>query len=120
MHQSLQGATFHVEHILPLSRGGTDDLNNLALCCPSCNLHKSDRTEAEDPDSDISIPLFNPRCDHWEEHFRWEDYHSVGRTPVGRATITALDFNHPRRVLIRHAEELLELFPPTDLHEPEA
>ena len=30
MHQSLQGASFHVEHIVPLSLGGTDDVDNLA------------------------------------------------------------------------------------------
>ena len=35
MHQALQGATFHVEHIMPSSRGGVSDLDNLAWCCPS-------------------------------------------------------------------------------------
>jgi hypothetical protein len=39
MHQALQGATFHVEHILPGSRGGPTVLDNLAWACPSCNLH---------------------------------------------------------------------------------
>ena len=39
MHQRLQGATFHVEHIIPRSKGGADELANLALACPSCNLH---------------------------------------------------------------------------------
>lgn len=38
MHQSLQGATFHVEHIIPRCRGGRSELENLAWCCPSCNL----------------------------------------------------------------------------------
>ena len=36
----------------------------------------------------------------------------VGRTPVGRATVAALNLNHPRRVLIREAEEGFDLFPP--------
>ena len=35
MHQALQGATFHVEHILPTSAGGSDELSNLAWACPS-------------------------------------------------------------------------------------
>ena len=30
MHQSLQGATFHVEHILPTVQGGESVLSNLA------------------------------------------------------------------------------------------
>lgn len=115
MHQALQGATFHVEHILPNSRGGTDEPDNLALACPSCNLHKSDRTEAVDPDSGVLTPLFHPRRNRWDEHFQWDDYRIIGLTPIGRATIAALEFNHPRRLLIRQAEQLFELFPPTDL-----
>jgi len=30
MHQSLQGATFHVEHVVPQARGGHSQLDNLA------------------------------------------------------------------------------------------
>lgn len=112
MHQALQGATFHVEHILPSSRGGASILDNLAWCCPACNLHKSDRLEALDSDSGELVPLFNPRRDPWSVHFRWEGYHLVGETPVGRATVLSLHLNHPRRVLIRQAEELFGLFPP--------
>jgi hypothetical protein len=48
MHQALQGATFHLEYLLPSSRGGE----------------------------------------------------------------TNLDFNHPRRLLIRQAEEVFGLFSP--------
>ncbi len=46
MHQSLRGATFHIEHIDPRSSGGTDDESNLALACLSCNLGKSNRRAA--------------------------------------------------------------------------
>lgn len=117
MHQSLQGATFHIEHILAGSRGGSDDPNNLALACPSCNLHKSDRIEVADPDSNARTALFNPRKDDWAEHFRWDGYRIAGRTVLGRATVFALDLNHPRRLLIRQAEELFDLFPPPDVSE---
>jgi HNH endonuclease len=112
MHQALQGATFHVEHTVPSSRGGTDDLANLAWACPACNLHKSDRTSAVDPDSGAVVPLFNPRTDRWAEHFRWDGYEIRGITPTGRAAVFALDLNHPRRVMIRRAEEMFDLFPP--------
>ncbi len=112
MHQVLQGATFHVEHVLPCSRGGISDLHNLAWCCPGCNLHKSDRTEAPDPVTGGLAPLFSPRRDSWIEHFRWEGHDLVGRTPIGRATVHLLDLNHPRRILIRQAEEFFGLFPP--------
>jgi 5-methylcytosine-specific restriction endonuclease McrA len=33
-------ATFAVEHIIPLSRGGTNEFDNLALSCSGCNGHK--------------------------------------------------------------------------------
>jgi 5-methylcytosine-specific restriction endonuclease McrA len=60
MHQALQGATFHIEHVVPCSRGGADEPDNLAWACPGCNLHKSDRVEVVDPETGAIVPLFNP------------------------------------------------------------
>lgn len=34
---------YHVDHRVPLSRGGTSDLGNLCASCPSCNLKKHDK-----------------------------------------------------------------------------
>jgi hypothetical protein len=31
---------FHIDHIHPRSRGGSDDPSNLQLLCATCNLHK--------------------------------------------------------------------------------
>lgn len=112
MHQALQGAAFHIEHIIPESRGGVTDSMNLALACPTCNLCKSDRTEAIDPETNAVAPMFHPRRDSWTEHFEWDAYEVRGKTAVGRATLAALDFNHRRKVLIRQAEESFGLFPP--------
>jgi hypothetical protein len=111
MHQALQGATFHVEHILPSSKGGLPELHNLALACPTCNLHKADRLESSDPDSGTTVRLFHPRKDRWQDHFEWDGYRILGKTPVGRATVLQLDLNHGRRILIRQAEERFGLFP---------
>src|SRR3982074_2591237 len=86
MHQALQGATFHVEHIFPTARGGSSELDNMAWACPGCNLHKADRVEVQDPDSAQSTRLYHPRRDRWGEHFRWEGHRVVGHTIVGRAT----------------------------------
>jgi hypothetical protein len=38
----------------------------------------------------------------------------VGLTPTGRATVAALDLNHPRRLRIREPEEWFNLFPPDE------
>jgi len=38
---------YQVEHAQPVSRGGTDALENLRLACEECNRHKGMLTEAE-------------------------------------------------------------------------
>ena len=39
----LHAVTLHVDHIMPRSRGGTDDAINLQTLCMKCNLGKSNR-----------------------------------------------------------------------------
>ena len=113
MHEWLQGASFHLEHILPESRGGKSILDNLAWACPVCNLRKSDRVEVKDPESEVAVRLFNPRKDEWSVHFEIEGYSIKGKTSLGRATVAALDMNHPTRIRVRQAEEVFGLFPPS-------
>ena len=36
------GAVLHIDHIIPVSKGGTDELDNLQTLCKDCNLNKSD------------------------------------------------------------------------------
>lgn len=38
---------WHYDHIIPRSRDGSDDAENIALACPPCNLSKNDRTPEE-------------------------------------------------------------------------
>ncbi|HMN15956.1 MAG TPA: HNH endonuclease signature motif containing protein [Bellilinea sp.] len=35
--------TYHVDHRIPLSRGGSNDPANLVLACPSCNMSKGNK-----------------------------------------------------------------------------
>ncbi len=112
MHQSLQGGTFHVEHVVPRSRGGLSELDNLAWAYISCNLHKSDRSELLSPDGNSSIRFFSPRIDAWSEHFAWDDYEVVAKSEIGQATITSLHLNDARRIKVRQAEQMFDLFPP--------
>ncbi len=112
MHESLQGATFHIEHIIPQSKGGLSHSENLALACPGCNLHKADRITAGDPSTGEDVRLFHPLRQIWSEHFRFNGYQIEGLTAVGRATVDALRMNHPRRQRIREIEEAFALHPP--------
>jgi 5-methylcytosine-specific restriction endonuclease McrA len=38
---------FHLDHIMPQSRGGTDVASNLAVACATCNISKRDKTPEE-------------------------------------------------------------------------
>ncbi len=106
--------TFAVEHILPLSRGGTDDLDNLALACSGCNSRKYNKVEAIDPTSGDTVRLFHPRTQVWTAHFRWnEDYTQViGVTDIGRATVAALQMNRTNVINVRNAMFLMGIHPP--------
>ena len=85
-----------IEHILPISKGGTDDEVNLWLACRSCNLYKSNQVQARDPVSGRLIGLFNPRNQVWQRHFQWSEdgVFIVGLTACGRATVVALNLNN--------------------------
>jgi hypothetical protein len=102
--QKVSGAQMHVEHIVPLSRGGTSDESNLWLGCAWCNSYKGDKTHAEDTETGIVHPLFNPRTQRWFEHFRWSDDGTqiIGLTPIGRATVQVLRLNNEFIVAARY------------------
>jgi len=106
--------TFEADHIIPQVCGGKTTLVNLALACPLCNAAKYTQWTGYDEDTQSVVPLFNPRQQVWEEHFEWSDDFSeiIGKTPVGRATIKALDMNRPRVRLMRLRWRELQLHPP--------
>lgn len=88
------GATFHIDHIAPRSKGGPTTLANLALQCPNCSLHKADKVAAVDPETGQSVALFHPLQQDWHEHFRLlPGGVCSGLSAVGRATIIALGMN---------------------------
>ncbi|CAK8719555.1 HNH nuclease domain-containing protein [Candidatus Electronema halotolerans] len=108
--------SFSVEHIMPVSLNGETALENLALACPGCNAHKYNKIRSPDPADGKVVPLYNPRTQQWQDHFRWNHDYSriVGLTAVGRATVQALKLNRPGLVNIRKALFIIGLHPPTD------
>jgi len=38
---------FHLDHIIPISQCGTNDVDNLTVACPQCNLSKGAKTPKE-------------------------------------------------------------------------
>ena len=94
-------AALHVEHIIPRQHGGTDDLENLALACIDCNLHKGPNLTGIDPETNGVTRLFHPRRDRWDEHFAWRGLYLVGRTAVGRVTVRVLQMNSEDQLDLR-------------------
>lgn len=94
---------FSVEHIIPVIKGGGDDPENLAWSCLGCNNFKFTATIAYDLLTGQMVPLFNPRKDLWNDHFRWSIDFSwvIGLTPSGRATIDRLRLNREGLVNMR-------------------
>jgi 5-methylcytosine-specific restriction endonuclease McrA len=92
---------FHVEHIIARQHGGSDELDNLALACHHCNLHKGPNLTAIDPASSALVPLFHPRRQRWEDHFVQRGTAIAGISPGGRATVSLLQMNAPSRLEVR-------------------
>lgn len=94
------GQSMHIEHIDP---DGGHEIDNLCLSCANCNLSKARVTSATDPDTDQTVPLFNPRSQRWNDHFRWIEGGLLveGLTPVGRATAARLKMNRERVIVSR-------------------
>jgi hypothetical protein len=113
-----QYVKFTVDHVVPLSLGGVDDLENLALACFHCNRRKTNRQTAIDPESNQEIALFNPRQQLWQEHFIWSADMLVirAKTPIGRVTISTLALNRDRVINIRAADKDIGRHPPA--HDP--
>jgi hypothetical protein len=112
MHESFQGATFHIEHIIPQCKGGGSHLENLVLACPGCNLRKAGRITAMDLGTGERVGLFHPILQLWSEHFRLNGCQGELLTAMGRATVEALNLNHTRRQRIREVEKAFGLYPP--------
>lgn len=109
-----QYVRFTVDHVIPLAKGGVDTLDNLALACFHCNRRKSDRLTVLDTVTGKEVLLFNPRRNVWSEHFIWSTNRLfiIGLTPVGCATVEALQLNRERVINIRAADVAAGRHPP--------
>ena len=111
---------FTIDHVLPLSAGGSDGADNLALACRNCNERRGNRSEGRDPVTGHIVPIFNPRQEKWPVHFVWDrtKVRVIGHTPTGRATIELLDLNDDRHdsavIRIRQRDVADGYHPPPD------
>ena len=113
-HEDLLGDELQIDHIIPLVKGGTNDERNLCVACSRCNRNKGIQVSGIDPETGQVVPLFNPRRQKWERHFRWskDGTRIIGLTSCGRATVEALKLNDPKWVKLRRLWVLLGKHPP--------
>jgi HNH endonuclease len=110
-------ARLEIEHIIPLSKCGSNDELNLWLSCPLCNRYKSDKIAGVDSETGETIALFNPRTQVWKEHFQWSEdgLRIIGKTPTGRATVKALHLDDdPDALEVRSYWVMAGWHPPQD------
>lgn len=105
--------TFNIEHIIPpdrwddyvngrlpgvpfrVGRGGPHHIENYAWSCPYCNRRKGQTVSLGIGKK--ATRIFDPRHDHWPDHFVFLDgsiyIYIVGVSAEGAATERALGFN---------------------------
>src|SRR5262249_48408047 len=97
--------SFAVDHIHALAAVGTDGRANLASACQNCNNRKQDDSSALDPATGHKAPLYHPRRDRWDEHFRWsaDGLTIIPLTATGRTTVARLQLNRRGAMNLRRA-----------------
>jgi hypothetical protein len=112
--ETWQYVPFTIDHVEPLSLGGSNSFDNLALACFHCNRCKSNALRAFDPETGEAVNLFNPRQDSWAKHFIWsqDGLFIIALTATGRATLAKLDLNRERILRIRAEDKRVARHPP--------
>jgi HNH endonuclease len=89
------------DHVIPVQHDGITNESNLALACFRCNRHKGPNVGSFDPLTGQLTPFFNPRVQHWGEHFTLKDAEVIPLTPEARVTVKILRLNDETRILER-------------------
>lgn len=97
---------FQIVHIVSLKHGGSNDIENLAYCCPDCNYFKG--TDLGSIINENALILFyNPRIDVWNEHFEVINGIISPKNDIGKVTEQIFKFNDVDRLIFRR--ELIQL-----------
>lgn len=99
-HENEVGSELELDHFHPRAAGGTDDLENLVYCCPTCNRIKSDFWCA----APTIKRLLHPQQDVIADHLREDvDGRLTALTETGTFHIERLRLNRPPLIAMRQA-----------------
>ncbi len=99
-----------VDHIISEKHGGATDAENLAYACLYCNRFKRSDIGSITR-SAVFCRFFNPRTDHWADHFRLDGETITPLTEIGEVTERILQLNHVDRLLERRVLQRAGRFP---------
>ena len=107
----LVGFDYHIEHIIGIQHGGTDELSNLAYACSYCNWKKGPNLSTILYVGGELIPLYNPRSQIWLDHFEVKRGEIITLSTIAEGTIKLLELNQFSRVEARFEMLLAGCYP---------
>ena len=107
----LVGFDYHIEHIIGVQHGGTDELSNLAYACSYCNWKKGPNLSTILYVGGELIPLYNPRSQNWFDHFEVKRGEIIALSTIAEGTIKLLELNQSSRVEARFEMLLAGCYP---------
>lgn len=100
-----------IDHIISEKHGDPTTSENLSYACVFCNQAKGSDVGSIHWETGEFVRFFNPRTDHWGDHFLLMGHEVHGRSAIGVATVQILAFNTSERVLERRALIEQERYP---------
>jgi hypothetical protein len=114
IHESDTFFGCQVDHVISEKHGGPTKPENLAYACTVCNRAKGTDIGSLAASTGQFTRFFNPRSDHWADHFQLNGVVIEPRTPIGEATVKILGFNEMERILEREALRHIGRYPPDE------
>lgn len=100
-----------VDHIISEKHGGPTAAQNLALACTFCNRYKGSDIGSIMWSTNTFVRFFNPRIDHWANHFILNGIIIIALTDIGEVTARILEFNNNDRLLERQSLQAVDRYP---------
>jgi hypothetical protein len=114
LHESDGYLVFEVEHVIAEKHGGQTSAENLAYACVACNRFKGTDIASIAPGAGALTRLFNPRLDHWANHFAVDGAWIKPLADIGEVSVRILSLNDPDRVAERELLVAAGRYPPPE------